>query len=439
MLYWDNFLFLLILMMGISIFIKNMKRIYTNISLGQKTPYINQRKKRWQLVLKIALGQGRMNNKPIVGVLHFLVYVGFFILNIEFIEILIDGVLGTHRFFAKFQPYYYKIFTCILEIFALITIIAVIIFFIRRNLIKIKRLNHSDLKGWAKQDANWILILEFMIIMAFFSMNATDNLLQNRGVYPQYGFFPVSEWALGGFLDNFSSKSLIIFERMAWWGHFIGIIFFLNYICYSKHLHIFLAFPNIWYSYKENSGAINNIPSVTQEIRQMLNPNFSLNNQSENIPEKFGAEDVLDLNKIQLLNAYSCVECGRCTDVCPANITEKKLSPRKIMMSVRNRIEEVGANIQNNGKFIEDNKTLLNHYISPEEIWACTTCMACTEACPLYIDPASIIIDMRRFLVMEQSNAPQELLRMMNNIENYSAPWQYPPTEREKWKNELEE
>lgn len=433
MIYWDNILFLFVLMMGTTIFIKNIRRIYFNISLGQAQTHIKQKKERWLLVLKVALGQGRINHKPLIGLLHFLVYIGFFILNIEIIEILIDGIFGTHRFIANIYPNFYKIFTCILDIFALSTTIAVIIFFIRRNLIKIDRFTHPDLKGWAKTDANWILFMEFLIMMAFFLMNASDSALQMRGVYPQRGFFPVSEWFLDSWLNNLTSSLLIVIERLSWWFHFIGIIFFLNYICYSKHLHIFLAFPNIWYSYKENLGEINNIPSITQEVQQMLNISIIPNNNNKDIPTKFGAEDALDLNKIQLLNAYSCVECGRCTEVCPANITGKKLSPRKIMMAVRDRIDEIGKNIHKNGKFIDDKKPLLHHHISPEEIWACTTCMACAEACPLYIDPASIIIDMRRFLVMEQSNAPQELHKMMNNIENYYTPWQYNPEDRANW------
>ena len=430
MFYFDNILFFILLVIGIGLFIKNMKKVYQNISLGKKTPHINQRKERWFLVLKVAFGQGRINQKPLVGVLHFLVYLGFFIINLEFFEILIDGLFGKHRFFAPiFGEKYYSLFTATLEVFALLTAMAVVVFFLRRNLVKVSRLNHPDLKGWAKQDANYILILEFLIMWAFLQANASDFILQTRGVYPHVGFFPISEFIFVPFLENLDDTVLMIIERSSWWFHFIVILLFLNYLYYSKHLHILLAFPNIWYSYKENKGEMNNLKAVTQEIQLMLNPNAIQENPT-NIPKKFGAEDVFDLNKIQLLNAYSCVECGRCTEVCPANITGKKLSPRKIMMSVRDRLQEV-TKIQQ-----PDNKTLLNDYISPEEIWACTTCLACSESCPLYIDPASVIIDLRRFLVMEQSSAPQELHKAMSNIENNATPWSYNPEDRAKWINE---
>lgn len=424
--YWGQILFFLLLIVSISLFIRNLRKIYLNIQSGKEIPKIKQKKTRWLLVLKIALGQGRMNNKPLIGVLHFLVYIGFFIINLEFIEILIDGLSGSHRFLSKiFSEKIYQYFTAVLEIFAVATVLAVSIFFIRRNFLKIPRLSNSDLKGWAKKDANWILLLEFLMMWAFLQTNATDAILQNREIYPKNGYFPISESLFSG-LQNLSTDTLVLIERGSWWFHFIGILFFLNYLCFSKHLHIILAFPNIWYSFREKKGEIPNISSITQEIKYLLNPNSSTNPSNE-LP-KLGAEDVFDLNKIQLLNAYSCVECGRCTEVCPAYITGKKLSPRKIMMSVRDRIENLG---KNNAQ--EKSKKLIGDYISHEEIWACTTCNACSEACPLYIDPASIIIELRRFLVMEKSSSPNELNKMTNNIDLYSTPWAYSENDRENW------
>lgn len=424
--YLDNILFLIFLVIGLGNFTKGMRRIYHNISKGQEISPILHQKKRWLLVLKVALGQGRMNDKPWLGFLHFLVYIGFFIINIEVVEILIDGIFGTHRFFSSLFPIkFYQIFTLILEILAVLTAVVVLIFFIRRNILKVPRLAHKDLKGWAKLDANFILIMEFLIMWAFLQTNAADSLLQSRGLYVQQGLFPISEWIFSEGLEGFGSETLIFIERFSWWFHFVGILFFLNYLCYSKHLHIFFAFPNIWYSFKEKKAEMKPIKSITQEIKASQIPH-SGNLSPVEIPPKFGAEDVFDLDKIQLLNAYSCVECGRCTEVCPAQMTGKKLSPRKVMMSVRDRMEELDKNPQSS-------QTLLHHYISSEEIWACTTCNACAEVCPLYIDPVSVILEMRRYLVMEQSSAPQELHKMMMNMESYAAPWAYSTYERENW------
>ena len=422
MLYIDNILFFIILCISLGLFIKNMKKVYQNISLGQEIPLLRKKKERWFLVLKTALGQGRINKKPLVGILHFFVYIGFFIINLELFEIIFDGILGTHRFlFPIFGIHLYSYFTAILESFSLLTIIAVVIFFIRRNFIKIPRLNHPDLKGFSKQDANFILILEFLLMCAFLTMNTSDSILQHRGIYHKAGFFPISNFILSPFFENFNSDILLFIERSSWWFHILGILFFLNYLYYSKHLHILLAFPNIWYSYKDNKGKINNMETITKEIKLMLTQEY--------LPQKkLGAEDIFDLNKIQLLNAYTCVECGRCTEVCPANITGKKLSPRKIMMSVRDRLQEVQKN-----SYQLDEKKLLNDYITEEEIWACTTCNACSEICPLYIDPTSIIIDLRRFLVMEKSSFPQEFHKVITNMENYNSPWTYPPEDRENW------
>ena len=390
----------------------------------------------------VALGQSKMKKRPVAAFLHMIVYVGFVIINIELIEIIVDGIFGTHRFLASiFGDTLYGIFTATLEILAALVVIAVVAFFIRRNGLKIPRLSSIDLKGWPKNDANWILVIEFCLMMAFFKMNAADWLLQQNGVLAAHGSFPVSSNLIAPIFQSFgfSDGFLHFIERGAWWFHFVGILFFMNYLYYSKHLHIIFAFPNTWYANLEKKGKFNNLESVTQEIKLMMDPNadpYAAQPEGAEPPAKFGAEDIFDLNQVQLLNAYSCTECGRCTAVCPANITGKKLSPRKIMMSTRDRIEEVGKNINKNGKFVDDGKKLLNDYITKEELWACTSCNACVEACPVLIDPLSIIFEMRRFMVMEQSAAPQELNMMMTNIENNAAPWQYNQADRLNWANE---
>ena len=436
----DNIIFVICLVVGIWFFIRSLKKIYRNIKLGKTINRTDRQADRWKLMFRVALGQGKMTAKPVAGILHILVYIGFLIINLELIEILIDGIFGTHRFLAGiFGIIIYKAFTFILEILALLVLCSVIIFFVRRNFLNIHRLKSKDLAGWGKRDANWILVIEFALMMAFFIMNATDMLLQQRGLYPEYGSFPISSNVfvpIFEYLEN--NKYLVVIERIAWWFHILGILFFMNYLYYSKHLHILLAFPNTWFSDLDKKGKLDNLETVTNEIKLMMNPNIDpyATPTDENIPEKFGAEDIFHLNQIQLLNAYTCTECGRCTSVCPANITGKKLSPRKIMMATRDRLEEVGNNISKNGSFVSDNKTLLDHYISREEIWACTSCNACVEACPVLINPLSIIIEMRRFLVMEQSAATQELNMMMANIENNAAPWQYNQADRLNWMKE---
>jgi heterodisulfide reductase subunit C len=372
--------------------------------------------------------------------------VGFVIINIELIEIIVDGIFGTHRFLASiFGNSFYSFFTATLEVLALLVIIGVVIFFIRRNFYGVKRLNIKELFGWPKNDANWILIIEFALMVAFFSMNASESVLQARNAegFHHIGSFPISQMLFVPFLEVFSFDNgfLVFVERFAWWFHFVGILFFMNYLYYSKHLHIILAFPSTWFANLEKKGKFNNLDSVTKEIKLMMDPNADpyaapAEGETADVPSKFGAEDIFDLNQVQLLNAYSCTECGRCTAVCPANITGKKLSPRLILMKTRDRIEEVGRNIDKNGKFEDDGKKLLNDYITKEELWACTTCNACTEACPVLLDPLSIIFEMRRFLVMEQSAAPQELNLMMTNVENNAAPWQYNQADRLNWANE---
>ncbi|MBD8083290.1 (Fe-S)-binding protein [Chryseobacterium caseinilyticum] len=438
--YIDNILFVILLIAGFGLFAKSLQKIYRNIRLGREINRSDRKNERWETMARVAMGQSRMSARPIAGILHLFVYVGFVIINIELIEIIVDGIFGTHRFLSTiFGHTFYNIFTATLEILAVLVIIGVVLFFIRRNFYGVKRLTMKELFGWPKNDANWILIIEFALMVAFFTMNSTDLILQKRGVLEAHGSFPISQMTLVPFLEIFSFDNIYleIFERGAWWFHFVGILFFMNYLYYSKHLHIILAFPSTWYANLDLYGKFNNLDSVTKEIKLMMDPNadpYAASAEgSEEAPSKFGAEDVFDLNQVQLLNAYSCTECGRCTSVCPANITGKKLSPRLILMKTRDRLEEVGKNIDKNGKFEDDGKKLLNDYITKEELWACTTCNACTQACPVLLDPLSIIFEMRRFLVMEQSAAPQELNLMMTNVENNAAPWQYNQADRLNW------
>ncbi|VXC49665.1 (Fe-S)-binding protein [Chryseobacterium sp. 8AT] len=438
--YLDNVFFLILLIAGFGLFGKSLLKIYRNIRLGREINRSDRKAERWETMARVAMGQSRMTARPVAGVLHLFVYVGFVIINIELVEIIVDGIFGTHRFLSTiFGHTFYNFFTATLEVLALLVIVGVVLFFIRRNFYGVKRLTMKELFGWPKNDANWILIIEFALMVAFFTMNSSDFILQQRGVLEAHGSFPISEMTLVPFLEIFSFDNgfLVFVERGAWWFHFIGILFFMNYLYYSKHLHIILAFPSTWYANLDLYGKFNNLESVTKEIKLMMDPNAdpyaAPAEGAEEAPSKFGAEDIFDLNQVQLLNAYSCTECGRCTSVCPANITGKKLSPRAILMKTRDRLEEVGRNIDKNGKFEDDGKKLLNDYITKEELWACTTCNACTQACPILLDPLSIIFEMRRFLVMEQSAAPQELNLMMTNVENNAAPWQYNQADRLNW------
>ncbi len=372
---------------------------------------------------RIALGQSKMVSRPIAGLLHIIVYLGFIIINIELIEIVIDGVFGTHRIFSSIG-FLYGVLIGLFEIFAVLVLIAVIIFWTRRNIVKIKRFFENKMIGWPKLDADLILYFEILLMSLFLLMNATDVEFQmmNNGNVISGLIFP--------FFEDFSEQTLYYLERSFWWLHIIGILIFLNYLYYSKHLHIILAFPNTFYGSIINSGKLNNMQTVTNEVNIMMGKAVEAE-INEDI--KFGVSDVTDLSWLQILNAYSCTECGRCTSVCPANITGKKLSPRKIMMDTRDRVEEFGKNIDKNGSYVEDNKKLLGDYISKEELWACTSCNACVEECPISINPLSIIMDMRRSLIMEESSAPVELNNMMNNIENNGAPWPYNQQDRLNW------
>lgn len=434
MMYIDNILFAIILLAGIGFFAKNVKKLTRNIKLGHEVNRTDNPSARWKNMAMIALGQSKMVKRPIAGFLHIIVYVGFVIINLEVLEIIIDGLFGTHRIFS-FLGGFYGLLIGSFEVLAVLVLVAVIAFWIRRNIIKLKRFASSDLKGVPKKDADTILYFEIVLMSLFLIMNAFDLKFQdmNSGNIISQFFAPSP--------DYFTLEAVIIIERAAWWFHIIGILIFLNYLYYSKHLHILLAFPNTYFADLNAKGKFDNLESVTKEVKLMMDPTadpFAAQPVDENaVPSKFGASDVQDLNWVQLLNAYTCTECGRCTSSCPANQTGKKLSPRKIMMDTRDRMEEVGRNIDTNkGVFVPDNKSLLNDYITPEELWACTSCNACVEECPVNISPLSIIMDMRRYLVMEQSAAPQSLNAMMTNIENNGAPWQYNQQDRLNWKDE---
>ena len=390
-------------------------------------------------MLRIAFGQSKMVSKPVSGTLHLIVYIGFIIINIELLEIVLDGLLGTHRILGPYLGSFYSFLIASFEVLAALVIISVILFWTRRNLLKIKRFWNPEMKGWPKKDADFILYFEIILMSLFLLMNATDFLLQNLEVsnYVKVGFFPVSQFIVP-FFTSFSIQTLILFERTFWWLHITGILIFLNYLYYSKHLHILLAFPNTFFANLDPKGKFVNNKMVKKEVKLMLDPNIDPNANLESGSEsvKLGASDVLDLNWVQLMNSYTCTECGRCTSECPANQTGKLLSPRKIMMDIRDRLEEVGSNISYNGSFKDDGKQLLNNYISEEELWACTSCNACVEACPIGIDPLSIIMDMRQYLVMEQSSAPGDLNNMMSNIENNGAPWPFNNQDRLLWAND---
>ncbi|UUC44995.1 (Fe-S)-binding protein [Flavobacterium cerinum] len=439
--YLDNILFAIILVLGIGYFVRNVKKLIRNIKLGQDVDRTDNPKERWRNMAMIALGQSKMVKRPVAGILHIIVYLGFIIINIEVLEILIDGLFGTHRVFS-FMGGLYNVLIGSFEVLAFMVIVAIATFWIRRNIIKLKRFISNDLKGWPKSDANNILYFETVLMVLFLVLNASDLHLQTLGVshYHQAGAFPVSQFIAPVF-NGMSVSAVVLIERASWWLHIVGILVFLNYLYYSKHLHILLAFPNTYFANLKPQGQFDNLESVTKEVKLMMDPNadpFAAPPAGEEpVHSKFGASDVQDLNWVQLLNAYTCTECGRCTSSCPANQTGKKLSPRKIMMDTRDRIDEVGKNIDaNQGVFVPDGKSLLNDYITTEELWACTSCNACVEECPVNISPLSIIMDMRRYLVMEQSAAPMELNNMMTNIENNGAPWQYNQMDRLNWKDE---
>jgi len=435
--YISNVLFGVLLIVGIGFFVNNIQKLFRNIKLGKSIDRNDNKLQRLKNMAMIALGQSKMVKRPFSGFLHIIVYVGFVIINIEVLEIVVDGLLGTHR---VFQPYlgdqFYGFLIAVFEVLAALVFIAVVLFWLRRNLSNIKRFLSKEMTGWPKRDGNLILYFEMVLMTLFIIMNATDTAFQEAGVGNIVSQFVVPVF------QGYAPETIYTIERTAWWIHIIGILVFLNYLFYSKHLHILLAFPNTYFGNLKPKGQFPNSEAVTKEVQLMMDPSadpYAMPEEGaeEDVPEKFGASDVADLSWVQLLNAYTCTECGRCTSACPASLTGKELSPRNIMMKTRDRLEEVGRNIdENKGTFKDDGKQLLNDYISPEELWACTSCNACVEECPVSIDPLSIIMDMRKYLVMEQSAAPQELNMMMTNVENNGAPWQYNQQDRLNWTNE---
>ena len=437
--YLSSILFAVVFFVAIGVFTRNIRRIIRNINLGRKTNRSDQKSKRWKHMTRVALGQSKMVVRPIAGLLHIIVYVGFIVINIELIEIVLDGFLGTHRVLSPYLGSFYNVLIATFEILALLVILSVSVFWLRRNVMNIRRFWKPEMKGWPKKDADYILYIELVLMFLFLTMNASDYWLQQhpegQSYYTQAGSFPISSWITPLF-DGISYTTVVSIERTTWWLHILGILAFLNYLYFSKHLHILLAFPNTFYANLNPFGRFSHSDAVANEVKLMMDPSGDpyASIPVENEQQSFGAADVKDLNWVQLMNAYSCTECGRCTDVCPANQTGKKLSPRKIMMDTRDRLEQVGKQL-NQGQDI-DNNTLLDNYISREELWACTTCNACVEACPISIDPLSIIMDMRQYLVLEQSSAPTELNAMMTNIENNGAPWPFNQQDRLNWTKE---
>lgn len=437
--YIDNILFVTALILTIFLFSNNFKKILNNIRLGRAENRSDKPTLRLKNMFRVAFGQGKMIRRPIAGILHLVVYIGFIIINIELLEIIVDGIFGTHRIFSQYFPEFYNILIGSFEILALLVLISVIIFWIRRNILKIKRFLKDEMRGWPKLDADLILYFEIILMSLFLTMNGADYTIQlnypENDIYVRAGSFPVSQFLVPIFQD-FSLNHLMLIERISWWLHILGIFIFLNYLYYSKHLHILLAFPNTYYANLESKGKFKNINTITSEVKLMLDDNNNYEDNDGSEIETFGASDVTELSWIQLLNAYSCTECGRCTSECPANLSGKKLSPRKIMMDTRDRLTEFSKNIKlNSEEYSGDGKKLLGDYISNEEIWACTSCNACVEACPIDIDPLSIIMSMRQYLVLEKSAAPQDLNNMMNNIENNGAPWPFNQQDRTNWIN----
>ena len=413
------------LITGIALFFfgKKLMNIRRNIFLGKSLEIKDAPAKRWSNVLILALGQKKMFHNPLVAILHLFVYVGFVIINIELLEIIVDGIAGTHRIFKPYLGSFYDFLINSFEILAALVLLACVVFLVRRNIIRIKRFIHQDLNGWPKTDANLILVIEIVLMGCFLTMNAADaeaNYIVSAYLKPIF--------------SNTSPSTLMIIEHSAWWIHILGIYAFMNYLPYSKHLHIVLAFPNAYYAPLDSKGKMHNMVSIQNEVLYAMQPELAPTTSTA--PDKFGARDVMDLSWKNLMDAYSCTECGRCSAACPANSTGKLLSPRKIMMATRDRLEEVGKNIDKNKHFVADEKSLLHDYISVEELRACTTCNACVEECPVSISPLDIIMELRRSLVMEESNAPAEWNGMFSNIENNFAPWKFSPDDRDAWTKE---
>lgn len=431
----ENILFLAALGTAIFFFRKNVMQVRRNILLGKETNRTDRPADRWKMMFRVAMGQSKMQTRPVAGFFHFILYAGFILINIEMLEIVLDGLFGTHRLFAPLLGGFYNVVIGFFELLAVAVVIACVVFLYRRNVQKIPRFHAAEMSGWPFKDANNILFIEIALMAALLGMNTVEANFEN----PVAGPFLISG-LMAPLLSGLSEGTLHVLERTFWWVHILGILAFLNYLPFSKHFHIMLAFPNVWYAKLQAKGQFDNNEAVKEQVALMMDPSadpYAAPAEDAAAPERFGAKDVTDLKWVNLLNAYSCTECGRCTSECPANQTGKKLSPRKIMMDTRDRLDEVGLNItKNNGTFVDDGKSLLDNYITREELWACTTCNACVEACPVNIDPLDIIMQMRQYLVMEESAAPQELNLMMANVENNGAPWQFAQADRANWISE---
>lgn len=431
-----SIIFCLLLFGSVAFFYTNAKKIHRNIFIGRAVSINDNRAERWKTMFRVALGQSKMVTRPLSATMHILVYVGFVLINIEVLEMLVDGAFNLHRSFS-FMGSFYNFLIGFFELLALGVFIGVVVFWLRRNVVKVKRFLNAELNGWPSFDANAILVAEMILMTCLMLMNAADQNLQMRGHehYHPAGSFPISGF-IAPALNGLSDGTLIFIERFCWWLHIIGILAFLNYLPYSKHLHIVLAFPNTYYSNLKAKGEFTTLDSVTDVVAPNFDPAYEAKTDPNN-PQRFGVKDVQDLTWKNLMDAYSCTECGRCTSSCPQNMTGKALSPRKIMMDTRDRLEEVGKNMDaNKGVFVDDGKSLLGDYIKTEEIWACNSCNACVQECPVNIDPLAIIIEMRRYLVMEESQSPTELNGMFSNIENNGAPWQFSPADRGNWVTE---
>ena len=435
----QQILFILLTAVAIWIFARKVKFISRNIKMGRDEK-MEPHPQRWKNVLLMAFGQKRMFDKPLVALLHFAVYAGFIIINIEILEIILDGIFGTHRLFAPYLGGFYSFIINFFEVLAFLVLASCVIFLIRRNMVRVRRLNMKELNGWPRSDANYILIFEIVLMSLFLLMNASDKALQLQG-YGHYGEVQTADFWISGLVtplfQNLDAGTLLAIERSAWWLHIAGIFIFLNYLPYSKHLHIILAFPNTYYARLQPQGTMINMPEVQREVMYAMQPETVPAEPSTESPQKFGAKDVMDLSWKNLMDAYTCTECGRCTEACPANQTGKLLSPRKIMMDTRDRMEEVGTKRDQDGQFKEDGKSLLHDYITTEELWACTACQACVQVCPVLIHPLHIINQLKRCLALEESNQPGEWNGMYSNIENNFAPWKFSPDERDRWAVEM--